>query len=92
MMKIKEEKMSKKTYSIKELMHEHEDYEFSIKYDSVKKELTTNVKIPSNILAQGVAFALADLPITESAIEIYLDEIKLKIRQIRKEDGISKQS
>ena len=72
-------------YSMKELMEEHEEYEFSITFSKKKNAIETRARIPSDILASGLSIALADMPISTDGLMIYLDAIKDTIKILRKE-------
>ncbi len=72
-------------YSMKELMEEHEEYEFSIIFSKEKNAIETRARIPADILASGLSLALADMPISTNDLMIYIDDIKDLIKTIRKE-------
>ena len=86
---MKDEKMNNQIYSIKSLIKEHDDYqnddnyEFHLVYYKETNELITKLHMPSRILSQGIAFALANIDISDDSLYIYFDEIRKEIKNIR---------
>ena len=74
-------------YSMKGLMEEHEDYEFKITYSKKTGEIKTNVRMPSGILLKGLAFTLAGVSGDDESLDMYLDKLRLEIKQIRQDNG-----
>lgn len=83
--------MDNQIYSINSLIKEHDDYknndnyEFHLIYYKETNEIITKLNMPSRILSQGIAFALANIDISDDALNIYFDEIKKEIKNIRNE-------
>lgn len=75
-----------KEYKLSDLMKSHQEYIFQIQYHPDKNIITTNMRMPSNMLAYSLANALSDIDISEASLEIFLDDVKLEIRKIRKEN------
>ena len=82
--------MEQKKYSIKSLIKEHDgytqnnNYEFQLLYDGKTNEITTKVYMPSDILAYGIALAFSDIDIDDYILDIYFDDIKNKIKDLRR--------
>ncbi len=66
------------------------NYEFNISYSKATGEISTSVRMPSGILLKGLAYTLAEyLEYLEmmNSLDIYIDELRLQIKQIRQDNG-----
>ena len=79
--------MNQEHYSIKGLIAEHDNYQFSIEYTRKNQTIKTTCKMPSNILSTGLAFALSDLPISLENLDLFLEDVKNKIKITREQQN-----